>query len=114
MNLIKQLNLLVSFLLELILLFSVGSWGYHNGGNLVLNYTLALALPTVVAVIWGIWAAPKSTRRLKNPARTILKLSLFFAGAWLVYLAGNLWWGVVFAAVAALNGTLAFMLKQNY
>lgn len=114
MNLLKQLNLLLSFLLELVLLFLVGYWGFHIGEKPLLNYMLALALPVVVAVIWGIWAAPKSARRLKNPAREMLKLALFFAGAGLAYLAEKPAWAVLFVVAVAANAVFAFQLKQDY
>ncbi|MFA5327047.1 MAG: YrdB family protein [Prolixibacteraceae bacterium] len=114
MDAVKQANLLLSFLLELVLLFLVGCCGFQAGETLVLKYVFAFFLPTVIIVLWGIWAAPKSKRRLKNPVRTIFKLTLFFVGALLVYLFGNQIWAIVFAAIVVLNAGLALLFGQDY
>jgi len=110
----ERANLLVSFLLELALLFLVGFWGFHQGGTLFPGYVLAVVLPVTVIILWGVWAAPKSKQRLKNPARTIFKLTWFFLGATLAYFAGNHNWAIVFAVVVILNAGLAFLLGQDY
>lgn len=114
MNLVKQINLLLSFLLELVLLYLAGYWGFHQEGTPVLQYAFAIFSPAIVIVLWGIWAAPKSKRRLKNPARTVFKLGLFFAGALLAYLTGNPQWAIVFAGFVVLNAGLAFLFMQDY
>lgn len=114
MNLLKSINLLLSFLLELALLFLVGYFGFQAGETLFLKYAFAIALPSIVIVLWGIWAAPKSQRRLKNPGRTAFKLTLFFAGALLACLAGIQVSAIVFAAVVILNAGLAFLFGQDY
>lgn len=114
MNLIKKLNLLLSFLLELVLLYLVGFWGFHQGETWVSKYALAVVLPAIVIVLWGVWAAPKSKRRLKNPVRTVFKLALFFLGALLAYQAGIQSWAIVFAIIVIFNAGLAFLFGQDY
>ncbi len=114
MNAIKQFNLLISFLLELIMLFLYGYWGYKTGEHPVMSYVLAVLLPGVVIVLWGIWAAPRSKRRLKNPLRSVVKLSLLLMAAVLGFKAGQPLWAIGFGVVTLLNAGLAFALSQDY
>ena len=114
MNLIKQINLLVLFLLEIALVIIVGYWGFQQGETLTTKYILALILPAILITIWGIWAAPKSKRRLKNPIRTVFKLLLFSIGFFFCIDTGNFvfaWW---FGSIIIVNVGLAFLFSQDF
>ncbi len=114
MSAIKYLNLLVSFLLEIALLIIAGYWGFQQGESVLMKYMLAIALPFVIAVFWGIFAAPKSKRRLKNPFRTILKLALFALAVFFSFQTGHLILAIVLAIVTLLNVVAAYFLMQDY
>ena len=51
---LKGANLALRFLLELAALAAVGYWGWDAGGPL-----LAIAAVAAVAVVWGLFVAPK-------------------------------------------------------
>jgi len=114
MSAIKYLNLLVSFLLEITLLILAGYWGFQQGKSVLMKYTLAIALPFVIAVFWGIFAAPKSKRRLKNPFRTILKLALFALAVFFSFQTGHFMLAIILAVVTLLNVSVAHFLAQDY
>lgn len=114
MNTIKQLNLLVSFLLEITLLIIAGYWGFLQSENVIIKYILAVALPVAIAILWGFFAAPKSKKRLKNPVRTIFKLALFFMAVIFIYQTGHLIWAIGFAVITLLNVIIAFIFSQDY
>lgn len=38
---------------------------------------LALVLPALVVVTWGLWVAPRAPRRLEDPARLRIEVTLF-------------------------------------
>lgn len=114
MNAIKQLNLLVSFLLELAMLFFYSYWAYRTSDTDAMRYTLAVVMPAIAVVIWAIWAAPKSKYRLANPFRSVLKVSLCLLAAFLCYKTGQGGWAVWFTAVVLLNAGVAFALGQDY
>ncbi|HEY4788167.1 MAG TPA: YrdB family protein [Bacteroidales bacterium] len=114
MNAIKSLNLLVSFLLELMMLCLYSYWAYHSREIVVMRYLLAVLVPVAAVVLWGIWAAPKSKRRLKNPARSVFKLALLLLSAVLCFKAGQQSWAIWFGIVTLLNAGLAFALSQDY
>ena len=60
---LKPLNLGLRFVLELCMLVALGIWGFSQ------NVVLGIAAPLAAAVVWGLWIAPKATRRLRDPAR---------------------------------------------
>ena len=71
------------------------------------RWAAAVVLALAVAVVWGLWIAPKAKSRLADPGRLILELVLFIGvGGVLAYRASVLWGlglavvGVVFAVLA--------------
>ena len=114
MNLIKQFNLLVSFLLEVGLVVLAGYWGFHQSESSILNYILAIGVPTVIILLWGAWAAPKSKRRLKNPVRTIFKLAMMAFAVFFAYATRHPVWALSFAIITILNVSLAYLWAQDY
>lgn len=114
MNAVKNLNLLLSFLLELAMLFFYGYWAYNLPEPATLKYTLTILVPAVVVVLWGLWAAPKSKHRLRNPVRSIFKLALLLLSAALCFTTGKHGWACWFTGYTLLNASLAIAFKQDY
>lgn len=67
------------FLAELGMLACLGLAGWHLGDSWVASLALAVGLPLVAALVWGRWVAPRASRRLPDPARLVLEVSLFGA-----------------------------------
>jgi hypothetical protein len=114
MNVIKYLNLLVSFLLEVALLIIAGYWGFQQGENVLMKYVFAIILPVFIAILWGIFAAPKSKKRLKNPFRIIFKLTLFSLAVFFSYQMGLLLLAIIIAIITCINLVMAFVFLQDY
>ena len=114
MNLIKKVNLLVAFLLEIGLLVLVAWWGYQQGKNETMKYVLAIILPATAILLWGIFAAPKSRHRLHNPFRTIFKLSMFAIATLAGYDTGHVIVAWCFGVITILNVSLAMVFSQDY
>jgi hypothetical protein len=57
MPVLKALNLLVRFLLELCMLGAVGYWGLRTGSASAMKIILGIGLPILIAVAW--WFAWK-------------------------------------------------------
>ena len=55
-------NLLFRFLLELMALFIIGLWGWKQSQGLT-AFLLALTLPILFAVIWGVFTVPNDPSR---------------------------------------------------
>lgn len=80
--------------------------GWQLGGDsTLLSVLAATALPTLAAGAWGVWVAPKATRRLKDPARLGLEVALFgvtcLGLAW--YVDGGVLWAAALAAAFLLS-----------
>jgi hypothetical protein len=85
----RNLVLLVRFLLELAMLASFGIWGYNAGGSWWLKIGLAIGLPLLAAAVWGIFMAPRSSRRLREPYFFLLELGIFGLAIAAVYDGGQ-------------------------
>lgn len=85
------IHLLLRFLLELAALFSIGLWG-KGLANGWLAYLLAIALPLVVAGVWGTFAVPGDPSRsgkapvpVSGLTRLMLECLVFVISVWCLY-----------------------------
>lgn len=69
----------VRFLAELGLLACLAVGGWQRGDSLLASVLLGLGLPLVAAAVWGRWVAPRAARRLGDPARLGVEVTLFAA-----------------------------------
>ena len=113
MFIIKSINLALSFLLELCLLAAFGYWGFRTGQGLGLQILLGIGIPVVVGVVWGIFLAPTSARRLQGLALIGLKIVLFGAAAGALYLVEQTGLAFIFAVIFAINMILALAWGQE-
>ncbi len=113
MEVIKGVNLGVTFLLEVALLAALGVWGFAAGGGGVLSWVLGLGAPILVAVFWGVFMAPKAVRPLRAPLHQLVELGLFGLGVAALYVAGQPTWALVFALVFIVNFLLRVVWKQG-
>ncbi len=68
----------VRFLAELGLLVTLGWVGFHlTDWPVVPCLLLAVLLPALAAGAWGLWVAPRARRRLSDPARLAVEVTLF-------------------------------------
>jgi hypothetical protein len=80
--------LAVRFLAELGLLACLGVGGWQLGDSALGSAVLALVLPLVAAAAWGRWVAPRASRRLRDPGRLGVEVTLFAVALVLVLAAG--------------------------
>ncbi|MBX3080137.1 MAG: YrdB family protein [Anaerolineae bacterium] len=106
-------NLALSFLLELVALVALGYWGFQASDNTLLKFILGLGAPILLIVVWGMWLAPKSSRRLRRPWLQIVKLLVFGVTALALANAGQTTLAVIFAVVVIINAALAEIWKQE-
>ncbi|CAM3337623.1 MULTISPECIES: YrdB family protein [Paenibacillus] len=74
------INLGLRFVLEIILLFSLGYWGFHAVQGVWLSIILGLGLPLLTAVIWGMIISPKASIKLPIGGVLLIEAVLFAAG----------------------------------
>jgi uncharacterized protein DUF2568 len=104
---LKPLNLGLRFVLELCMLVALGIWGISE------NIVLGIAAPVAAAVVWGLWIAPKATRRLRDPGRLVAELVLFGAAGVALAAADHPLVAAVFLAAVALSEVLMLAWGQR-
>ena len=112
----KAANLIVRFVLEVSavvllasLAFGPGAWGGYIAVVRIAGVVGALGFVT----LWGRYVAPRSSRRLRDPARVLLEIGLFGAAAVALSVLSTVVVAGVFAAIVALNELLLFALGQR-
>jgi hypothetical protein len=108
------INLLFRFLLELMALFIMGLWGWKQSQGST-AFLLALTLPILLAVIWGVFAVPDDPSRsgkapIVTPGiiRLVIELGIFIISAWALYDMGYTIMSIVFSLSVGLHYILSY------
>jgi len=96
------INLALRFALELAALAIMGFWGWRQGEGW-LRFILAVSVPLVFAVLWGVFAVPDDPSRsgsapipVPGLLRLLLELAFFTLGAWMLHRLGFAQYAAVF------------------
>jgi integral membrane sensor domain MASE1 len=108
---LKAANLGLKFLLELAAIAAFAYWGASHS-PVILALLLAIAIPAAFAAAWGIWAAPRSARRLRRQPRVAFELGCFALASVALIAAGATVAGIAYAVVAAVNAVLLAAFGQ--
>ena len=108
MELLKNINLLLMFLLELCMLAALGYWGFTLDQGLAVRVGVGLAAPLLAAVVWGVWMAPKASNPLQEPWHLLLELLIFGLAITALYAAGQLQLALAFGIVYTINVVLRY------
>jgi hypothetical protein len=95
--------LTIRFGLELCAVAALAIGGAHLGG-----VPVAVALPAAGIGLWSQLAAPRSDRRLSDPARLVFEVLFFAASGAALAVAGHTTLGVILAAASTL---VAFLIR---
>ena len=112
MDILKGLNLLVRFLLELCMLAAIGYWGFKTGSGWVMKVILGIGLPLLMAVIWGLFVAPKAIHPLHGASHLALAFILLSAGAAVLFSSGRADLAWVYALSLVANQVFMILWKQ--
>jgi hypothetical protein len=103
---LRDANLVLSFLLELGALAALAYWGIRVGNTITAKVALGLGAPLGAAVLWALFAAPKATFPL--PALAVLVKILVFGSAALgLWTTGHRQLALAFAALVVVNTIVA-------
>jgi hypothetical protein len=98
--------LTVAFAAEVAALAALGVWGWSAADATVWRLVLAVVVPAVAAVLWGVFAAPRAPVRV--PALAVLvKVVVFGAAVLALFATGHPVLAIVLAAAALLSSVLA-------
>ena len=109
---LKAINAALAFFLELAMLAGFGYWGFSGDKSFLMKWLIGLGLPVVVAIVWGMFFAPKAGHRLKITSGALLSLILFLLAATALFSAQQPVLAIVFAVTAVVNRALVLIWKQ--
>jgi Protein of unknown function (DUF2568) len=106
-------SLSLQFLLELAALAALGYWGSTTGDRTFAHVALAIAVPLLAAIVWGIFGSPKAPFHLRGAWRLLLEVVFFGSAAAALFAAGQPVLGAVLAAVVVANVALLHALGEG-
>ncbi len=109
----RSLNLVFRFVLEMLVLVVLFLLGVSISESLLFQVVLGLGLPAIVILVWGLFVAPKASRRLPDPARLVLEVVVWSLGALGLVLVAGLLPALLFGAAVAINLGLMFYWGQR-
>jgi hypothetical protein len=107
----RTTNLALAFLVEFVAFAAFAVWGSSLGDGAA-RILAAIAAPAVVVVLWAIYAAPRSARRLGPRPRLAFEVGVFGLAVAAYAAAGLPVVAVAFGAVAIANVVLLHALGQ--
>ncbi|HEY4570046.1 MAG TPA: YrdB family protein [Kribbella sp.] len=103
-------NLLLAFVVELVALGIFAWWGWSAADSTVLRLVLAVGLPLLAAVLWGLYAAPTAKRGTPT-IRWVVKIVVFGLAGAALWSLGHPLLAVVFVVVVAANLLIIHLQK---
>lgn len=112
MGLLKGLNLLARFLLELCMLATIGHWGFKTQPEWTMKILLGIGLPALIAVLWGLFVAPRAMYPLSGIPHMLVSLILLSLGSAALFASGNPTLGWAYASILIVNQVWLILWKQ--
>jgi hypothetical protein len=109
----RQLNLVFRFVLELVVLVALFLWGVSVSGEFIVQVVLGVGAPALAVAVWGLFVAPKASRRLPDPQRLAVEIVVFGAGVLAFLARGDLLLAILLAAAAAISLGLMYQWGQR-
>jgi hypothetical protein len=114
MTIIKSTNLILRFLLELAALAALAVWGFQTPANTLLKILLAITLPLIAALLWGLFVSPKAKYRLPEIGRLALEITLFASAVFALHSTNHPTLAATFALLALIHLPLTFLFNQRH
>mgnify|MGYP001820076184 CR=1 FL=1 len=109
----KRLNLGFRFVLEMLVLVALFLFGLGLSDEPLIAVPLALMLPALVMIVWGLFVAPKASRRLEDPVRLVVELLIWFVGVLAFGFAVGWILAILFGMAVFINLGLMFYWGQR-
>jgi hypothetical protein len=108
------INLTFRFLLELTALLAMGVWGWEQREDW-LRFVLALGIPIVAALLWGIFAVPHDPSRsgkapipVPGVTRLLLELAIFVLATCALYASGAVALSQILGLAVAIHYVISY------
>jgi hypothetical protein len=109
----KNLNLAFRFVLELVVLVAVFLFGLWLADDTLVGVVVGLGLAIAVMTVWGLFVAPRATRRLPDPTRLAVELVIWFIGVLALGFAVSWWLAIMFGMAVFISLALMFFWGQR-
>ncbi|EJR84686.1 YrdB family protein [Bacillus cereus] len=109
---LQEFNIALRFMLELCILGIVGYWGVRVGTTMAIKITLAIIIPIVFAVIWGLFGAPHAEWEVQGILHVLLEIIVFGVGIVALYHLKHHMLASGLAIVIVVNRILMFIWNQ--
>lgn len=106
MNTISVGNQALTFFIELSVYAAVVAWAVSTDFTTITVIILAATGVSIMAVAWGLFAAPRAPRRVRGAGRVAFEVAWFGVGAAAFFASGHRQWGIGLAVVFVVNGAL--------
>lgn len=110
---IKSLNQILVFILEMIMLISYGYFGMTRQLNFSPRLLCTFLFVSVAVILWSIFAAPKSVHRLEMPYLSIFRMLMFSLSAFLLVESGYKIFGMIVFILALVTQTISLFTEQT-
>jgi hypothetical protein len=110
---LRAINLGVRFLLELASLAAFAYWGATLPRSFPTRVAIAVGLPLIVAIFWGVFVSPKARIPTGRFGRAGLGLVVFLASAGTLRDRGHPSLAATFAVIAVVSSVLVSFLPQS-
>jgi hypothetical protein len=110
---LKVLNYVIVFLLEVVMAYSFAVFGYSRGTDSFSRYAWAAAFAIGCIVLWAILAAPKSGYRLPIPYLFIFRGVMFLFTAFFLYVLQLRGIAVTIAVLAVVTQVVSFFTETT-
>jgi hypothetical protein len=108
------INLILRFLLEISALVAAGAWGWNQNEGW-LQFVLAIGIPIIFAVIWGLFAVPNDPSRSGNAPivthgaiRFAIEIGFFTFATWSLYDMGLNKVSLAFGVIVVLHYIISY------
>jgi hypothetical protein len=109
---LKTVNQVVTFLLEIAMLIAYGYYGMSGSQTFLYRLLFTIFLVALVIVLWGTFAAPKSARRLKMPYLAIFRTTVFLISAFLLFQAGQKNMAIILAGLSVVTQAIGYYAEK--
>ena len=113
MDLLRAGNLALRFFLELGALAAVAYWGATTATGRVSRIGLAIALPSLVAVVWALFISPKARIPTGPFGRAFLGLVIFLIAAAVLWSRDRTVLATIYGSLAVISSVLILVWPQQ-
>ena len=113
MNILRAGNLALRFLLELSALAATAYWGATTATGHISQIALAFALPSLVAILWGLFVSPKARIPTGTLGRAFLGLIVFLIAAAALWSRDRTALAMIYGSLAVISSVLIFVWPQH-